>query len=185
MKKHVIILLMLLISVSGYAQRMVYKQKAVEVTVGILDSKEVNGNYYLNLTVNSFGRHGNYWIWGGEYQRRNIAFRQWNVPVDSYMGELGFSKQLLSDKRKFITLNLGVTAAAGYEIVNKGENILFDGARLEDQNQFVYGAGGRLSIETYLSDRIVFLLQGKLKVLWGTDLEQFRPGAGAGFRINF
>lgn len=185
MKKHVIIWLMLLISIAGHAQRMVYKQKAMEVTVGLLDSKEVNVNYYLNISLNSFARHGNYWIWGGEYQRRNLVFKQWNIPIESYLGEVGYSKKLLSDKRKVITLNLGLTGTGGYEIVNSGDGILFDGARLQDQSQFVYGAGGRLSIETYLSDRIVFLVQGKIKVLWGTDLEQFRPGAGIGFRINF
>lgn len=63
--------------------------------------------------------------------------------------------------------------------------MLYDGARILSEDNFVYGAGGRLSLETYLSDQVVFLIQGRTKVLWGTDLEQFRPSAGVGLRFNF
>jgi hypothetical protein len=36
-----------------------------------------------------------------------------------------------------------------------------DGGVLKNRNGFVFGTGGRLSLETYLSDRIVFMLQGE------------------------
>ena len=73
----------------------------------------------------------------------------------------------------------------GYETINRGETVLFDGAKILTEDNFIYGAGGRLSFETYLSDRFVLVLQGRTKVLWGTDMEKFRPSAGFGLRFNF
>nr|WP_254640271.1 conjugal transfer protein TraO [Chitinophaga sp. GbtcB8] len=32
---------------------------------------------------------------------------------------------------------------------------------------------------------MVFLVQGRVKALWGTSREQFRPSAGIGLRVNF
>ncbi|UIR57835.1 conjugal transfer protein TraO [Sphingobacterium sp. SRCM116780] len=164
---------------------MIYKQKAIEVNTGILSAKEANRNFYVNVTLNRFARQGNYWIWGAEYQRKTTAYREWQIPLESYLGEVGYSVQLLSDAKKFITLNVGLTGVGGYEIVNKGDSLLLDGAKLLDENNFIYGTGGRLSLETYLSDRVVLMLQGRIRVLWGTDLEQFRPSTGIGFRFNF
>jgi len=63
--------------------------------------------------------------------------------------------------------------------------MLYDGAKIVSEDNFIYGAGGRITFETYLSDRFVFILQGRTKVLWGTDLKQFRPSVGVGLRFNF
>ncbi|MES2267062.1 MAG: conjugal transfer protein TraO [Bacteroidota bacterium] len=71
------------------------------------------------------------------------------------------------------------------ESINRGNVMLYDGAKIVSEDNFVYGAGGRLTLETYLSDRFVLVLQGRTKVLWGTDLRQFRPSAGVGLRFNF
>lgn len=98
---------------------------------------------------------------------------------------MGYSLQLLGDVRKTITLNAGLTAVAGYETINHNKVTLYDGATILNKENFIYGAGGRLSLETYLSDRFVLLLQGRTKLMWGTDLKQFRPSAGAGLRFNF
>lgn len=185
MKKYIIVIILTLVSIRGYSQRMFYKQKALEVHVGILSTKEISHNYYLNLTLNSFVKRGNYWIWSVEYQRKTTDYKDWQIPLENYLGEIGYSTQLLADSKKFVTLNLGLTAVGGYEMVNRGDSLLLDGAKLLNKSGAVYGAGGRLSLETYLSNRVVFLLQGRIKVLWGTDFEQFRPSAGMGLRFNF
>ncbi|HEX8013838.1 MAG TPA: conjugal transfer protein TraO, partial [Flavobacterium sp.] len=84
-----------------------------------------------------------------------------------------------------ITLNAGITGVVGYENINRGETMLYDGAKIMSEDNFIYGAGGRLTFETYLSDRFVLVLQGRTKVLWSTDLRQFRLSAGVGLRFNF
>lgn len=185
MKKYIMVFVLLLVSFQGYSQRMIYKQKALEVSSGILSTKEIGSNYYVNLTLNSFARRGGYWIWSIEYQRKTSQYKQWQIPLESYLGEIGYSTQLLSDAGKLITLNLGLTAVAGYEMVNRGDSLLMDGAKLLNKDGMVYGTAGRLSLETYLSDQVVILLQGRIKVLWGSDFEEFRPSAGIGFRFNF
>lgn len=185
MKKYILVLLLFVMSIKSYSQRMLYKQKGLEVNAGILANKEIGKNFYLSLTLTSFGRHGNYWIWGIEYQKKTTTYKQWLVPFESYLGDIGYSVQLLSDRKKLITVNLGLLGTAGYEVVNKGDSLLLDGAILRNKNQFVYAVGGRLSVETYLTDRIVLMLQGRIKFLWGTDLDQFRPSSGIGVRFNF
>ncbi|MFS4474356.1 conjugal transfer protein TraO [Chryseobacterium sp. T20] len=185
MKKYIIFLVLAILSIKLHAQRMVYKQKSLEINTGLLNTERVGKNFYLNLTLNSFAKHGNYWIWGVEYQRKTVDYKNWEIPLEDFIGEVGYSFKLLSDSRKFITLNGGITGVVGYESVNRGDSLLLDGGLLKSNNGFVFGSSGRLSLETYLSDRIVFMLQGRIRVLWGTDLERFRPSTGVGLRFNF
>lgn len=166
------------------AQRMMPRQKGLEINAGLL-SKEVGDNYYLNLTLTTYTKHGGYWLWGAEYTHQLADYRVLHIPLETYTGEMGYSIQLLGDARKTITLNAGLSAVAGYETINRNEAILYDGSKILDKDHFIYGAGGRLSFETYLSDRFVLLLQGRTKIVWGTDLRQFRPSAGIGLRFNF
>lgn len=185
MKKYITLLLLVISITLTRAQRMVYRQKAVEVNVGVLDDKHPSQNYYLGLGLNSFVRHGNYWMYSVEYQKQTTLYNNWEIPTENFFGEAGYNFRLLSDRKKFITLYAGLSAVGGYEVVNKGDSILMDGGILKNRDQLVYGTGGKLSIETYLSDRIVFLIQGRIRVLWGTDLKQFRPSSGIGLRFNF
>ncbi|RKE52443.1 conjugal transfer protein TraO [Sphingobacterium detergens] len=185
MSKYIFALIIAILSLSTtQAQRMTPGQKGVEVNTGML-SREVKDNYFLNLTMIVNGRNGNYWIWGAEYTHQFDDYKTVQIPLETYTGEVGYSLQLLGDVRKIITLNAGLTAVAGYETINRSETMLYDGSKILDKDNFVYGAGGRLTFETYLSDRFVLILQGRTKVLWGTDLKQFRPSAGAGLRFNF
>jgi hypothetical protein len=185
MRKYIIMFMLVILSIKIHAQRMVYKQKSMEVNTGILSTNKVGNNFYVNLTLNSFAKHGHYWIWGIEYQKKTMEYKTWEIPIEDFLGELGYSMKLLSDSRKFITFNGGITGVGGYELVNKGDSVLLDGGVLQNKNQFVFGTGGRLSLEVYLSNRLVFMLQGRIKVLWGTDLERFRPSTGTGLRFNF
>ena len=185
MTKYIFAVMLAMLSITAtQAQRLMPKQKGLEINAGML-SKEISDNYYLNLTLTVNGQHGGYWIWGAAYTHQLTDYRTVQIPLEDYMGEVGYSLQLLGDARKTVTLNAGLAAVAGYESINRGNTVLYDGSKLLDGNNFVYGAAGRLSFETYLSDRFVLLLQGRTKVLWGTDLKQFRPSAGVGLRFNF
>lgn len=185
MTKYIFAVMLAVLSITAtQAQRMTPGQKGLEVNAGLL-SKKVKDNYFLNLTLTVNSRAGNYWIWGAEYTHQFADYRIVQIPFETYTGEMGYSLQLLGDTRKTINLNAGLTAVAGYETINRGDATLYDGSKVLDKDNFIYGAGGRLSLETYLSDRFVLLLQGRTKVLWGTDLKQFRPSAGVGLRFNF
>lgn len=167
------------------AQRMLPKQKGLEVNVGVLSNDKIGNDYFLNIGMTVNGKNGNYQLWALEYTRQYHNYKDLYIPQETYTAEGGYSFFLLGDARKNITLNAAITGVVGYENINRGEAMLYDGAKILSEDNFIYGAGGRLSFETYLSDRFVLVLQGRTKVLWGTDLQQFRPSAGLGLRFNF
>lgn len=185
MKKYIYMLMLLLIGISAsHAQRMLPKQKGLEVNAGVLLDDHIGNDYYLNIGMTINGKNGNYQLWGLEYTHQYHDYKTIRIPLETYTAEGGYSFFLLGDFGKNITLNAGITGVVGYEQVNRGKSLLDDGAKILSDDNFIYGLGGRLSLETYLSDWLVLLLQGRVKALWGTDLKQFRPSAGVGFRIN-
>jgi hypothetical protein len=167
------------------AQRMLPTQKGLEVNTGILSDDYPDRNYYLSIGMTVNGKNGNYQLWALEYTHQDYGYKDLRIPHETYTAEGGYSFFLLGDARKNITLNATITGVLGYESINRGEAFLYDGSKILAEDNFIYGAGGRLSFETYLSDRFVLIIQGGIKVLWGTDLEQFRPSAGLGLRFNF
>lgn len=167
------------------AQRMLPKQKGLEVNAGVLSNDKIGNDYYINTTMTVNGKNGNYQLWALEYAHQYYQYKDLRIPQETYTAEGGYSFLLLGDARKNIIFNAAITGVVGYESINRGEELLFDGAKIISEDNFIYGAGGRLSFETYLSDHFVLVLQGRTKVLWGTDLKQFRPSAGVGLRFNF
>ena len=186
MKKYIYTMMFILISItSSPAQRMLPGQKGVDINAGTL-SKETSGrNYYLNIELIQNGKNGNYKLWALEYTHQYAPYKNLRLPYETYTTEGGYSFFLLGDTSRSITLNAIISAVGGYETINRGENILPDGAKIISKDNFIYGAGTRLSFETYLSDCFVLLLQVRTKILWGTDLKEFRPSAGMGLRFNF
>lgn len=186
MKKYIYTVMFVLIGITAsQAQRMLSKQKGLEVNAGTLSDDHSGRNYYLNIGLTVNDKNGNYQLWALEYTHRYDKYKDLFIPQETYTAEGGYNFFLLGDARKNITLNAAITSVIGYETIKSGEEILYDGAKILSGDNFIYGAGGRLSFETYLSDHFVLILQGRTKVLWGTDLEQFRPSAGVGLRFNF
>ncbi|HLR71110.1 MAG TPA: conjugal transfer protein TraO [Pseudogracilibacillus sp.] len=186
MKKYIYMLMLLIIgTTASHAQRMLPKQKGLEINTGVLSDDRIGNDYYLNIGMTINGKNGNYQLWGLEYTHQYHDYKTIRIPLETYTVEGGYSFFLLGDFGKNITLNAGITGVVGYEQVNRGKSLLDDGAKILSEDNFIYGLGGRLSLETYLSDWLVLLLQGRTKALWGTDLKQFRPSVGVGLRINF
>lgn len=186
MKKYIYTVMLIFMGITiTQAQRMLPKQKGLEVSTGILSDYKIGNDYYINVAMTVNGKNGNYQLWALEYTHQYHDYKGFHIPQETYTAECGYSFFLLGDSRKNITLNAGITGVVGYESINRGEAMLYDGAKIVSEDNFIYGAGGRLTFETYLSDRFVLVLQGRIKVLWGTDLRQFRPSAGLGLRFNF
>lgn len=186
MKKYIYTVMLVLIGITtAQAQRMLPKQKGLEISTGILSNDKIGNDYYISAAMTVNGKNGNYQLWAMEYTHQYHDYKDLDIPQETYSAEGGYSFFLLGDARKNITLNFAITGVVGYETINQGETMLYDGAKILSEDNFIYGAGGRLTFETYLSDRFVLLLQGRTKMLWGTDLQQFRPSAGVGLRFNF
>lgn len=187
MRKILILKLIMLCLISSLvnAQRMIPKQKAVEINAGTFAETQINKNFYVNAGFVVNGKKGNYQLYGLEYSKQTVNYKSFSIPIENYLAEAGYGFHLVGDYKRNINLYASMSATAGYETIHNGNSELPDGGLIVDQDNFIYGVGGRLSLETYLTDHLIFLILGKVKVLWNTDLEKFRPSLGFGFRFNF
>ncbi len=67
--------------------------------------------------------------------------------------------------------------------MNWGERQLYDGATITGKDGFIYGGAIGFEIETYLTDRIVFLVRARERALFGGETGKFRFQIGAGVKI--
>lgn len=186
MKKYLLaVLFAVTSSIMMQAQRMLPKQKGLEINTGTLSGDSPGRNYYLSIGLTVNGRNGNYRLWALEYTHQYSTYKNLRIPQETYSMEGGYSFYLFGDRRKNISLNTAISGAIGYETINRGDDLLYDGAKILNEENFIYGVGGKLSLETYLSDHFVLLVQARAKIFWGTSLEQLRPSAGVGLRYNF
>ncbi|MBP1163455.1 hypothetical protein JOE44_000339 [Chryseobacterium sp. PvR013] len=165
------------------AQRMLPKQKSIGINTGLL-LKKSSGNYFVNTDFIIYSKKGNYSMYSFEYSRQIIFYKTTDVPVENYSLEVGYSFNLIADRTKSFLINSTFSATGGYENINRGETILYDGALLMNESSFVYGGNAKLSVETYLSDRIVLTGFYKAKIIWNTSLEKIRPSLGLGIRFS-
>ena len=95
---------------------------------------------------------------------------------------MAFPYNFYSSPEKLFFLSAGVSGMLGYEAVNKGKRLLWDGASLSDTESFLYGGALTLEAETYLTDRLVFVLRLRERILWGGSASLFHTGFGVGLR---
>lgn len=110
----------------------------------------------------------NQWVLGGEVLKRNTPYRDGSIPLVQYTGEGGYYYNIFSSPNKTVFLSIGGSAMLGYESVNGGKRLLYDGATLGQCESFIYGGAITLEAETYLSDRLVLLLRLRERILWGS-----------------
>ena len=172
----------------AHAQRCLPKMKGIRLTAGMADgcysssSKNETG-YTFGASLATYTKGGHQWVFGAEYLRRYHPYRDSRISVKQFTGEGGFFCNVLSDGSKTIFLSAGVSALAGYETVNGGKKLLFDGSTLRNKDGFLYGGAVTLQAETYLTDRLVLLFYGRERCLWGGSTERFHAQYGVGLKI--
>ena len=188
MKKSVLILVCLVaIATSTHAQRLIPGQRALQFSIGvpITESKLFeNGNFVCEMAMTVNHKRANYWLFGLEYAKKNFEYRDMHIPSETIAFEGGYLLNLFSDAGKNVLLNTGITAVAGYETVNRSDKLLSDGATLLTRDRLVYGGAYHLELDIYATDNLVLFVKGKCNVLWGSDVEMFRPSLQTGIRIS-
>jgi len=169
------------------AQRLIPKQKGIEVVGSLPMSKGeklfAKDNFGVGLSLPRYLKRENYAFLGVEYEQQNMPYREYGVKLKDALLHLGYMHPILSDNGKNVLLYGGVSALGGYEEINDDKPFLPDGAKLLDHSRFVYGGALHLSLECFLTDNVLLLLKGQGRVLFGTDVHQFRPALSAGGKV--
>ena len=152
----------------AHAQRCLPGLRGIQFTGGLSDDlRWKNGNgfgYHAGIAVSTYTRNAHHWVVGAEYLEKRYDYRGSLYPVSQFTGEGGYYLNFLSDRKKTFFAALGLSALAGYETVNWGEPLT-------------------LELSAYLTDRIVLLVNGRQRMLFGGDCGKFHSQLGVGIRF--
>ena len=170
-----------------YAQRYMPGQKGIQITAGAVDGFNLKKGdkqaFSGGIALATYTKKANRWVFGAEYLQKSHLYKTELIPTSQITLEGGHYFKLLSDPRKTFFFSLGASAMAGYETVNWGESLLFDGSTIMDEDSFLYGGALTFEIETYLSDRIVLLLNARERILGGSSINLFHTQINAGLKF--
>ena len=134
----------------AHAQRYLPGMKGVELRGGFANGSKSPLNHYAGFAVSGYTKRADRWVIGTEYLMKNYGYRNVNVPCAQFTAEGGYYLKFLSDPTRTVFLSIGGSALAGYETVNWGDRMLYDGSTLLAKDAFVYGGAITLELETYL-----------------------------------
>ena len=193
MKHHITVIVCvavaMLFSLPSHAQRLIPKQRGIEVLGSIpliKGEKPFTGdNFGVGISLTRYLKKENYTFASLGYEQQNLPYRSYNIPMKDILLHLGYMQPVLADRGKNVLVYVGVSALCGYEELNRDKKLLPDGATLLDRSRFVYGGTVHASVEAFLTDRVLFLVKAQGRFLFGTDVYCFRPTVSAGLRFNF
>lgn len=152
--------LLLTISIQSFAQQMIPKQKGFEISYLVFPQSPEKQNYVLGAGVISYTKNGNYLFGLAEYGRKYYEYAHYDIPIDTFLFNGGYSLYVWGDLMRNVNINLGLGGLVGYEQINRGTEMIYDGSIVNLTGNFIYGANGKLSIESYLTDHCVFWSMG-------------------------
>lgn len=165
------------------AQRYLPGMRGIELRGGFVDGIQKPINYYAGVGFSTYTKNGNRWVFGAEYLSKQYEYKSIQIPKAQITAEGGYYYKFLSDASKTLFLSIGGSALAGYETSNWVDKLLFDGATLRNKDAFIYGGAITFEIETYLSDKVVLLLNARERVLWGSSIGKFATQFGCGLKF--
>lgn len=179
------IVIIVILVTRTFAQQMIPGQKGFELTYSVFPESPEKQNYALGAGLISYARNGNYFFGLAEYSRKYYEYKEYDVPLDTFLFNGGYSFYVWGDSMRNVNFNLSVSALIGYEHVNRGQSIVYDGSILNNTENFVYGAAAKLSLESYLTEHLVFIVNGQLRFLQNGKLGVLQFLFGCGLRYNF
>jgi hypothetical protein len=165
------------------AQRYLSGQQGIQLTVGTVNGINIKKTFYCGMAVSTYTQNDSRWVFGAEFLQKQLDYSQVQIPVAQFTGEAGYYYSFLSDPSKTFLLSIGASGLAGYETSNWGNKLLFDGATLLNKDAFVYGGALTLELETFITDRIILLVNARERILWGSSVGKFSSQLGTGIKI--
>ncbi|WP_236263826.1 conjugal transfer protein TraO [Dysgonomonas sp. Marseille-P4677] len=171
----------------AHAQRCLPGQKGVQFTASAVDGFHLEKGdkqaFSGGIALASYTENGNRWVFGGEYLQKSHQYKTELIPAVQFTLDGGYYYKFLSNPGKTFFFSVGASAMAGYETVNWGRSLLFDGSTITSDDSFLYGGAVTFEIETYLSDRIVLLLHVRERILGGSSINLFHTQIGTGLKF--
>ncbi len=172
----------------AHAQRALSGMRGLEIRGGMVDGfhssdKSNELGYYFGAGLTTYGRNANKWVFGAEYLNRYFPYKEGRIPVAQFTAEGGYYYKFFADGSKTLFFYLGGSALAGYETVNWGDGLLYDGSTIQNKDKFLYGGAVTLQVDIYLTDRMILMLSGRERILWGTTTGHFHTQFGIGLRF--
>jgi hypothetical protein len=183
MKKAIVfIIIAVLFAVPDFAsaQRALPGMRGLQVTGGWASGSSA---FYTGVEMTTYAKSANKWMIGVEYLQKQYPYRFTYLPMAQFTADGGYLLNFLSDRSKTLFFSLGASALAGYETVNWGEKLLFDGATLNNRDAFIYGGAATLEMETYLTNWAVLLVHVRERLTLGSSVGKFHTQAGIGIKI--
>lgn len=170
------------------AQRDLPGQIGIQVTTGGVNhflswKSDKECHYFTSLALTRTNRNHTYWLYGLDYQQKDYTYDKEIIPKAQFTGEIGYFIPVLADRGRNVCFRIGLSGMGGYETTNWGKPLLHDGARLTNEDCFIYGGALTAAVETYITDRVIFLVNIKERALFGTDAGNFHTQIGLGVRI--
>ena len=187
--KRIVLLMTLCLALIGqaHAQRYLPGQKGLQFTASAVDGfyleKGDKQAFAGGIALSTYTKNGNRWVFGAEYLQKSYLYKTELIPTNQFTAEGGYYYKFLSDRSKTFFFSMGISAMTGYETVNWGESLLFDGSTITSDDNFLYGGAVTFEIETYLSDRIVLLLNVRERILGGSSINLFHTQIGGGIKF--
>lgn len=185
----IIIISLLCLTVIGQAQAQRYFPKliGIQLKAGTVDGFNLKKGdkqaCSFGVAVNTYTNNGHQWVFGAEYLEKKHSYKDILIPVQQYTLDIGYYHTLLSDPSKTVFLTGGISGMTGYEQVNKGKKLLFDGSTIENEDKFLGGGALTLEIETFVSDRVILTLTARERALFGSTTGNFHFQCSAGIRF--
>lgn len=179
--------LSLLFIEQAQAQRYLAGQKGIQISGSFVDGFKLKNEdkqaFAGGIALSTYLKNGNRWVFGAEYLQKKHQYKDILIPVSQVTAEGGYYLKLLSDPSKTLFFSIGASAMVGYETVNWGKELLFDGATITSEDNFLYGGAVTFEIETFLSDRFAILLHARERILLGSSINKFHTQVGIGFKF--
>jgi hypothetical protein len=182
MKKAILfIIIAMCIAVPDFvsAQRYLPGMRGIQVTAGLA----VKDGFHSGIAFSTYTKRADRWVFGAEYLEKRHPYKEITIPQSQFTVDAGYYLKLFSDWRKMFFVSLGASALGGYETINWNEKFLPDGATVNNADGFLYGGALTLKMETYLSDRIVLLVNVRERLLGGSSVGNLNTQFGLGLKF--
>jgi hypothetical protein len=182
--KYLLFIIMLLSTAAPIpAQRYLPGQRGLQATGGTLNGLNLQSGFHSGIAFSQYTKRADRWMFSVEYLEKRHPYKDIQIPQSQVTVDAGYYLKFLSDWRKTFFLSLGAAAVAGYETVNWNEQLLFDGATVNNKEAFLYGGALTLETEIYLSDRLVLLCNIRERLLAGSSVGKLNMQIGFGLKF--